>query len=137
MTQDKSDFLLKTYPQLFQSEEVRNDPMQSCMAWGFECGDGWFDILSDMCKKIAELNPPSFEFQQIKEKFGTLRVYWGAGAGEHWDTIDKIVREAEDKSEVTCETCGEPGHCQSVVGWYVTMCDIHLEAYKVRRNIHA
>ncbi|MCR5273097.1 MAG: hypothetical protein K6E13_08950 [Lachnospiraceae bacterium] len=50
--------------------------------YGFECSGGWYDILHDCCKKITERYEEagvSIDFvpAQIKEKFGTLRFYYG------------------------------------------------------------
>ena len=50
--------------------------------YGCECSGGWYDILHDCCKKITERYeeagvPIDFVPAQIKEKFGTLRFYYG------------------------------------------------------------
>jgi hypothetical protein len=69
------------------------------MGWGFECNDGWYDIIDSMCLACTELystgisidpadrdpndgnaffqvNPPKFIATQVKEKFGVLRFYY-------------------------------------------------------------
>lgn len=55
---------------------------------------------------------------QVKEKFGTLRFYMSHSK----DEINKIIRIAEDKSEITCEICGNTGETHSDHGWIRTMC---------------
>lgn len=135
MTPEKEEFFLNTYPSLFEPDSIRKDPRKSCMAWGFECGDGWADILNIMFEKITALNPSKFHVNQIKEKFGTLRVYWGGNVGKHENAINAIINEAEEKSAITCENCGEPAKCRCVNNWYVTLCNKHLEEYKEKRNI--
>ncbi len=50
--------------------------------WGCECSDGWYDIIRDCCKHIEERYAQAgikvdFEPAQIKEKWGTLRFYYG------------------------------------------------------------
>lgn len=50
--------------------------------WGCECSDGWYDIIHDCCKQIEERYAQAdkkidFEPAQIKEKWGTLRFYYG------------------------------------------------------------
>lgn len=55
---------------------------------------------------------------QVKEKFGTLRLYVSSWTDEMAD----VIREAEKKSEVTCEHCGQPGTLRTD-GWYFTFCD--------------
>lgn len=50
--------------------------------WGCECSAGWYDIIRDCCKQIEERYAQAgmeidFEPAQIKEKWGTLRFYYG------------------------------------------------------------
>lgn len=50
--------------------------------WGGECSSGWYDIIRDCCKQIEEKYVQAgmeidFEPAQIKEKWGTLRFYYG------------------------------------------------------------
>ena len=50
--------------------------------WGCECSSGWYDIIHDCCKQIEERYAQDdveidFEPAQIKEKWGTLRFYYG------------------------------------------------------------
>lgn len=50
--------------------------------WGCECSDGWYGIIHDCCKQIEERYAKDgveidFEPAQIKEKWGTLRFYYG------------------------------------------------------------
>ena len=80
------------------------------IAFGFECGDGWFDILKECfgnIEKSLENFPDgnNVRVHQVKEKYGTLRVYMS----HYYDEIEKFIAEAERKSEVTCEACGNPG----------------------------
>lgn len=39
--------LCEKYPKLFTNR--RGSIHETCMAWGFECGDGWFDLLDKLC----------------------------------------------------------------------------------------
>lgn len=50
MKQELDDALCKAYPKIFK---MRHAPMtQTCMCWGFEIGDGWYDIIDNMCSLI-------------------------------------------------------------------------------------
>ena len=50
MKQELDSELCKKYPKLFSE---RNMPAsQTCMYWGFECGDGWYNIISALCGNI-------------------------------------------------------------------------------------
>lgn len=42
--------LVERYPEIFV--DYKGDPMQTCMAWGMECQEGWFDIIDQCCSII-------------------------------------------------------------------------------------
>lgn len=51
---------------------------------GWECSNGWYNALSDMSAEMEALNERLYSSakvfihaDQIKEKFGTLRCYFG------------------------------------------------------------
>jgi hypothetical protein len=115
MSPDLTQKLLDKYPKLFSNQQF----------WGFECGDGWYDILDHLCGAIAEYtyNSDDLYVDQIKEKFGRLRFY----LSREDDVIHGMVSMAEYMSGQICETCGERG-TMSTKGWMVTLCDLHHEA---------
>lgn len=42
--------LVEKYPLIFAD---RNKPAsETCMCWGFECGDGWYNIIDALCANI-------------------------------------------------------------------------------------
>jgi hypothetical protein len=50
MRQELDKLLCEKYPKMMVN---RNKPMQeTCMCWGFECGDGWFNILNQLMGNI-------------------------------------------------------------------------------------
>jgi len=115
--------LIKKYPMLFERAAL---PMnQTCMCWGIECGDGWYDLLDDLCKKLTDLimqldedDRKNFEADQVKEKFGGLRFYMTCST----DEMEELIVEAEHLSERTCERCGAPGEIRGE-GWIMCRCD--------------
>ena len=101
MNEELTEELKTKHPKFFRN--LHGDPTKTCMAWGIECSDGWFDLLSKLCDDITALNPPDdFCFAQIKEKFGGLRVYIDNGTDAIYDLLD----EAEKNSYEICESCG-------------------------------
>ena len=90
----------------------------SLMCYGFECGDGWFDLIWDLCEKIEPIVDKDFNVFQVKEKFGGLRFYTDGCS----DEIFKLIHEAEMIAEATCENCGKPGKSRKG-GWIKTLCD--------------
>ena len=91
-----------------------------------ECHDGWFQLIYDCCKEIKE----SYEKNgyditidtimpfQIKEKYGTLNMYFNCSEEAH-----NIVSKYEDMSETVCEFCGDTGILRNMNGWYKTLCE--------------
>ncbi len=104
MKEELDKQLCDKYPNIFRN---RNASIQeSCMAWGMECGDGWYDIIDHLCyaathtwttsieideedaKKLLiekskyngcyflEIPAPTMVADQVKQKFGTLRFYY-------------------------------------------------------------
>lgn len=101
------------------------------MAWGFECGSGWFNIIDTLCNqiqhhiewKMKNLSAEEAESlqviaSQVKEKFGTLRFYYDGGD----EAIEGMVRMAEAMTGKVCESCGVPGRLRTD-GWYRISCD--------------
>jgi hypothetical protein len=166
MTSELEHKLIEKYPKLFR--DVNRSPKESLMCFGCEHGDGWYDIIDNLCGYISHLQKnvsyylslkedikdsddksfngqfhcPDVVFTQIKEKYGTLRVYWNFAEIENYDEIksklknpdeldeyikryDNMVENAIDFCEYlsskTCEMTGKPGKLYSK-GWCVTLC---------------
>ena len=50
MREELDKKLCETYPKMMVD---RNKPMtETCMCWGFECGDGWYDLLNHLMSGI-------------------------------------------------------------------------------------
>jgi len=133
MDQKLDEQLCKDFPLLFKDR--RGDMSTTCMYWGFP-GDGWEPIIREAASKLEPLiaqyikDNPTDEYlpcaSQVKEKFGTLRLYLSTGTEEMYD----IAAEAEDKSRDTCEECGKPGQLRRG-GWLKTLCNEHANGKPV------
>ena len=136
MKQELDTLLCERYPKLMVN---RNKPMQeTCMCWGFDCGDGWFNILDQLMGNIQhhidwknkkEEVVAQVTLDQVKEKFGTLRFYYTGGD----DVIDGMVRMAESMSGVMCEECIAPAKTHGP-GWIRTICEPCEEARELARQ---
>ena len=120
--------LVQEFPTHFR--DYNGNPLETCMAFGCEHQDGWFQLFYDLNKRIAyyleHINPsvkPDFYWSQIKEKFGTARWYYNGGD----DIISDLISYYEGITAYTCETCGEPGKLRGK-GWYYTSCNEHAKA---------
>lgn len=90
----------------------------SCLYYGIETGDGWYNLLFDSLSKIINIAPDNFEIVQIKEKFGRLTIY----SDNSTEQIDDIISKAEKASQSICEICGAPGKL-SKGNWILTLCE--------------
>lgn len=119
------DHRLKTdWPQLYEN------------IWK-ECGAGWYNILDNVGYSIKSIltrndlpfddNIP-FKFIQIKEKFGTLRLYYRHDIEDEniVNQIDAVLTFAEDMSSSICEVCGDRG-TRTGGGWIATLCNKHKQ----------
>ncbi len=138
MDQELQNQLFEKYPDLFSNRT--KSPMQSPMCFGIECNNGWYELLGSVCWRVSqhekniedrkriladkpekiknELEYSPVKFDQIKEKYGGLRIYFSGGD----DYVDGIVSMAEEYSYKVCEVCGNSGK-PNKGGWISTLCD--------------
>lgn len=141
MNTELQNKLYEKYPQLFANKD--KTPMQSPMCFGIECNDGWYELLASVCWRIyqhekniadririrtenekpndqSDLDYVPVKFDQIKEKYGGLRIYHSGGD----DYIDGVISMAEEYSYKICEVCGNKGE-PNKQGWISTLCEAH------------
>ena len=117
--------LCEKYPKIFVNRH--GDMKETAMCWGFECGDGWYDLIDHLCadlqwntdKNNSHGRYPQIVVVQVKEKFGGLRFYVESSN----DVQDAVISFVESLSHHTCEVCGKPGNRTD--GWIQTRCDEH------------
>lgn len=87
-------------------------------------GMGWFGLIEETLEQIdATLLPEdveAFRITDVKEKYGTLRIYTDNAP----DAVEVIIEVAERRSALTCDRCGEYGR----VGgrrWLACRCGRH------------
>ena len=135
MDQQLQNQLFEKYPDLFSNKD--KDIMHSCMAWGIECNNGWYDIISSVCWMIKQhennikwqteykqKTDPDYQsdyfpvkFDQVKEKYGGLRLYFSGGD----EYVEGLVSMGEAMSYKVCEVCGNKGE-PNKGGWISTLC---------------
>jgi hypothetical protein len=109
MKKELQNILFEKYPTLFMDKDA--PATETCMCWGITCGDGWYNILDDLCNRIMvyfTFHPQSVpHFSQVKEKFGTLHVYVESYKDEvDYEIIEKMISDAKNESSHVCEHCG-------------------------------
>lgn len=120
MKQTKLNNLVIKYPKVFSGFEKSEGYNYNNDTFCFQCNDGWYDILNNLCKQIEPLLKEGQFVVQIKEKFGGLRFYMNSSN----DKIEGYICEAEKLSFKTCEICGKPGKLNGK-GWIRTLCEEH------------
>lgn len=112
--------LFKKYPKIFK--DVGEKPNVTVIYFGIETGDGWYQLIDDLCHRIQKYIDDNDKKQsiaiQIKEKFGALRFYCYNGDDVIFDMIDA----AEKDSMEICESCSKPGIMRND-GWMKVRCD--------------
>jgi len=115
--------LYEKYPDLFSNKNKSR--RESCMARGIECNNGWYELLGSVCWRIFQhdrnIADPEYipvKFDQIKEKYGGLRVYYSGGD----DYVRGIISMAEEYSYKVCGVCGNAKK-PNKGGWITTLCE--------------
>ena len=105
------------------------------MCFGFECGDGWYDLIDSLCRQLQKTTDkygdPQIVAFQVKEKFGTLRFYINGGTDNQY----KIIDEFEKISSKTCEECGSEKNVSLYnEGWLYTRCLVCIKKLKKNKD---
>jgi hypothetical protein len=133
MTPENTEKLYQAFPHLYRGQN--KSLQESSMHWGFQCDDGWFDLIWNLSHAIEEaarqegLEPQNDawpEATQVKQKFGTLRFH----LQNYHEGIRALIREAGAAAGKICEVCGASS--SSVVNsrrWVKTLCRDHAEEF--------
>lgn len=100
-----------------------------------DCGDGWFQLLWDLFNEIelvyrSKNEDVNITIRQVKQKFGSLRVYMYDGLPE----VYEIYAKYQKLSETVCEGCSIESSVQRRDYYFSTLCDSCFEVWKQRRS---
>jgi hypothetical protein len=77
MKQNLQNKLYKFFPKIFIQKNMPKE--QTCMCWGIECPDEWYQSIYNLCEFIQNFvdthKVTQIEAVQVKEKFGKLCFY--------------------------------------------------------------
>jgi hypothetical protein len=113
--------LIEKYPKLF--------PLgRTLYGSGFE--KGWNKIVENMCDDFMSIlnqfgyvdDKQTILIEQIKEKFGYLRVFVSEVPENIRELVFSTIDIARVASQYTCEFCGNPGELRKI-GWLKVRCD--------------
>ena len=125
LTVEQTKQLVEKYPYLtphnsWTGEVVDNYDYTYTEAWGLP--SGWHRLFYLLCKHlrphIEEANLlDKFYFTQVKEKYGTMRVYTSCLP----NSVDRMIDLYECYSKYLCQNCGKPAeYCTK--GWITHLC---------------
>jgi hypothetical protein len=129
MNSELTKKLLDDFPRLFRNQN------ESSMQRGFECGDGWFDLIYQLSQDIeavarkSGLNSDAPEWplcRQVKEKMGSLHfvVFAVDEYRDIYERIGELRLAALNRSLQICEQCGQHGE-PVTEGSIATLCPEH------------
>ena len=104
MDSHKENELYERFPHLYRE---RLAPLESSkMGWGFQCDDGWYNIIHKMSKRIAAISSDDEFAPAITEvsrnEDGSLYVE----ARNLSPPVADLIEAAKEQSKLTCESCG-------------------------------
>ena len=88
MRKELDEALCAKYPLIFKD---RNENMQhTAMCWGFECGDGWYNIIDTLCSLLTS------DYRQAKYRYEHLAE---VGVGNVLYGTKTVTQEAVDEAK--------------------------------------
>lgn len=112
MKPELEKILVEKYPKIFA--DYGKTPQESAMSWGLEVGDGWFNLIDNLCESLSHLyttgvnlgdqryvplDAPIVVASQVKEKFGGLRFYYRLELPDT-DKVKELKKQAETDAKV-------------------------------------
>ncbi len=127
MNTQNTDKLYHDFPDLYRQHTL--SPQETCLCFGVECSNGWFQLIYNLSKKLMEIDP-DVQAVQVKEKYGGLCFYIGFVNKDKAAELYAAIDEAEEFSYKICEACGKEGYPNSQ-GWIITLCEACRKARQV------
>lgn len=134
----KNRRLVKKYPWIaprdWETGKIDKDYDYSYTYWGLP--DGWDKAFGEMyLEELGEAVKDAhaekdFTIEQIKEKYGMLRVY----VNNYNSPINKVIDKYEHISQNVCISCGKPDVPMITSGWISPFCFDCYKKYFNHRN---
>lgn len=114
-------------PRNFFTDKVPEDFDFQYIRGEYEIPDGWLPLFLQACEDIYEPLKrdnclDKFRFSQIKEKYGSMRIYTFGAPQE----VHNILGKYEFLSQQVCCRCGKSAAAMTR-GWICPYCSVHLE----------
>jgi hypothetical protein len=123
MKQELDKLLCERYPKMMVNRD--KSMMETCMCWGFECGDGWFNILNQLMGNIQHHIDWRARQRELDNKFNQMATQLKSGDSTLFDEemkdlinrdyverrrqelIDQPLRELKECPQVTLDQVKE------------------------------
>jgi hypothetical protein len=97
MKRELDEYLCKVYPKMMVN---RDKPMtETAMCWGFDCGDGWFQILNQLMGNIQNHIDWKERQREVSIKFNRIAEQLKAGDSTLFDEEYKDMIDGEYKEK--------------------------------------
>jgi hypothetical protein len=96
MNAELQNKLYEKYPKIFEQKDL---PMtQTAMCWGISCGDGWYNIIDNLCNEIQQLVDRPHENIARYKIIVSQELEKGEGADMLWiETCRESIKREESK----------------------------------------
>jgi hypothetical protein len=101
MKQELESALYEKYPKIF---EDRHKPMtETCMCWGIECSDGWYNIIDNLCSNIQHRIDQSVEYNIRDQNYNSILNKAMAGDKNSFHEYFKQSYQSEERMKEALE----------------------------------
>ena len=97
MSPHLDESLCTKYPLIFANRHA--SMMETLMCWGFDCGDGWYDIIDTMCNLIQNHIDGNNNYRQYCIERNNIVEAYKSGNKELYDELVKNHFSCKDFSE--------------------------------------
>lgn len=98
MREELDKKLIEKYPEIFRNRY--GDMQTTAMCWGFECGDGWYNIIDTLCGLLSS------DYNYAKEHYNDLLRWKNDKGHKPWSKepiTDEEIAKAKQKMEEELE----------------------------------
>ena len=130
LTVEQRKELIEKYPYLMPRNSFTGKPVEdydySFIEGEYDLPEGWLELFLQCCEDIYEPlamdgDLETFRFAQVKEKYGSMRLYTNGATREVHDILDKY----EVLSQQVYSVCGIPATVMTY-GWICPYCAEHV-----------
>lgn len=99
MNEKLDELLCQRYPKMMVNRD--KSMMETCMCWGFECGDGWFNILNQLMGNIQHHIDWKEKQHNWAVKYNEMAQAGKSGNAELF--ADLVAKEYADRSTINTD----------------------------------